>query len=58
MWLDASTVARAGYDAASAGTAVFVVGRVNRTIALLARILPRRLLVAIGRGTAHRYRQS
>jgi len=58
MWLDAPTVARAGFDAAAAGTAVFVVGRVNRAIALLARMLPRRLLVAIGRGAAHRYRKS
>jgi short-subunit dehydrogenase len=57
MWLDAPTVARAGFEAASAGASLFVVGRVNQAIAFLARVLPRRLLVALGRRTAHRYRQ-
>jgi short-subunit dehydrogenase len=58
LWLDAATVAREGFEAVSVGTPVFVVGRVNRTIAMLGRLLPRRLLVALGRRTAHRYRKS
>jgi len=58
MWLDAATVAREGLAAVSAATPVSVVGRVNRVIAWLARIIPRRLLVALGRRTAHRYRRS
>lgn len=57
LWMDAPAVARYGFDAVSAGYAVYVTGRVNRAIALLARILPRRLLVALGRRTAHRYRK-
>ena len=58
LWMDAPTVARQGFDAAASGTTVHVPGRVNRTIALLARHLPRRVLVAIGRRTAWRYRRS
>lgn len=40
MWLDAATVARAGYDAVMAGTAVHVPGRLNRVIAFVARHAP------------------
>ena len=58
MWTDAATVARCGFDAVSAGTPVYVVGRVNRTIALGARMVPQRLLTALGRRAARRYRQS
>ncbi|MBI2186347.1 MAG: SDR family oxidoreductase [Acidobacteria bacterium] len=58
MWLDAAAVARAGVEAVSRGTPVSVVGRVNRVIAVLGRLLPRWLLLAIGRSTAHRYRKS
>jgi len=58
MWLDAAAVAREGFAAVSAARAVFVVGRVNRTIALLARLLPRRALVALGRRAAPRFRRS
>lgn len=58
LWLDAATVAREGFEAVSVGTPVLVVGRVNRMIATLGRLLPRRLLVALGRRTAHRYRKS
>jgi hypothetical protein len=56
--MDAPTVARDGFDAVSAGTPIYVTGRVNRAIAALARLLPQRLLVALGRTTARRYRQS
>ena len=58
LWMDAASVAREGFDAVMAGTPVHVTGRVNRTIATLARYLPQRLLVALGRRTARRYRKT
>lgn len=58
LWMDAPTVARQGFDAVMAGTPVHVTGRVNGAIALLARYLPQRLLVAVGRRTAWRYRRT
>ena len=58
LWMDAPSVARQGFDAVMAGTPVYVTGRVNRLIALLARYLPQSVLVAIGRRTAGRYRKS
>ena len=58
LWMDAPTVARLGFDAVMSGTPVCVTGRVNRTIATLARYLPERLLVALGRRTAWRYRRA
>lgn len=56
-WMDAPTVAREGFDAVMAGTAVHVTGRVNRTVAVLSRILPQRVMVAIARRAAPRYRK-
>ena len=58
LWMDAPTVARQGFDAVMAGAPVYVTGRVNRTIALLTRYLPRPVLVALGRRAARRYRRS
>jgi len=58
MWMDAPEVARHGFEAVSMGAPVHVTGRMNRTIALLARYLPHRLLVAAGRRSARRYRKS
>ena len=58
LWMDAPAVARQGFDAVMAGTPIHVTGRVNRTIALLARHLPQSLLAALGRMTAHRYRKA
>lgn len=40
MWLDADTVARAGYQAVMAGVPVHVPGRANRAIAFVARHAP------------------
>jgi short-subunit dehydrogenase len=57
LWMDAPRVAREGYDAVMAGTPVHVTGRVNRTIAMLARHVPERLVVAIGRRAASKYRK-
>jgi uncharacterized protein len=58
LWMDAPAVAREAYAAVMAGTPVHVTGRINRLIALLARVLPQRLLVAMGRRTAWRYRKA
>lgn len=57
LWMDAPTVARQGFDAVMAGSPVYVTGRVNRTVAFLSRHLPQRVLAAIGRRTARRYRK-
>jgi short-subunit dehydrogenase len=56
--MDAATVARQGYEAVMAGEAVCVNGRVNRTIAALARWMPPRLVTAVGRRMAGRYRNA
>ena len=58
LWMDAARVAREGFDAVMAGTPIHVTGRVNRTIAMLARHLPQPVLVALGRRTAWRYRKT
>ena len=57
LWMDATQVAREGFDAVMAGAPIHVTGRVNRTIATLARCVPIRVLVALGRRTARRYRK-
>ena len=58
MWSDADEVARASYDAVMAGIPVFVPGRVNRALAVLARGLPKSLVMMAMRGTAGRYRKT
>ena len=58
LWIDADTVAREGFDAVMAGMSIQVPGRINRLIVLLSRLLPQRLLVAMGRLTARGYRRS
>lgn len=58
LWMDAPAVAREGFDAVMAGAPAHVTGRVNRTIAFLARHLPQQVLVAMGRRTAKRYRRT
>ena len=56
LWMDAATVARQGYDAVMAGTPVYVNGRVNRAIAMLARYVPQSVVTAIGRSFGKAYR--
>jgi short-subunit dehydrogenase len=56
MWLDAPTVARLGYDATERGEVIAVTGRVNRTIALLARLLPYRLVSSLNGRSSRAYR--
>jgi short-subunit dehydrogenase len=57
LWMDAPSVARESFEAVMAGTPVHVTGRINRIIAVLSRALPERLLKALGRRTAWRYRK-
>jgi hypothetical protein len=58
VWLDAATVARLGFDAVMAGQAIFITGRVNRTIAALVRYLPQRLVYSAGRRFGRSYRKT
>jgi short-subunit dehydrogenase len=58
FWIEADLVAREGFDAVMAGRPLCIPGRVNRLIATLSRLVPQRLLVAIGRLTARGYRKS
>jgi short-subunit dehydrogenase len=58
LWMGSGQVAREGFDAVMAGTAVHVPGRVNRAIATGARHMPDWLVRAIGRRTAYKYRKS
>ena len=58
LWMDAHAVAQEGFDAVMAGAPLHVTGRVNRTIAFLARHLPQQVLVAMGRRTARKYRRT
>src|SRR5690606_8754014 len=40
VWMDAARVARLGFDAVMAGRPLEITGRVNRTAAYIARLLP------------------
>jgi short-subunit dehydrogenase len=57
LWIQADTVARESFDAVMAGVPLCVPGRINRVILTLSRMVPQRLLVAIGRLTARGYRK-
>jgi short-subunit dehydrogenase len=58
LWMDASRVAREGYAAVEAGRAVYIPGRVNRTIATLSSILPGFVVTAVNRYAGRAYRDS
>jgi len=58
MWMSAADVARRGYDAVMTGDSIVVTGRLNSTIATLVRILPQRLVVALGRQIGKGYRKA
>jgi short-subunit dehydrogenase len=58
MWMDAPTVAQQGYDAVMAGRPVYVNGRVNTAIAVLARYLPQRVVYALNRRAGRSYRSA
>jgi short-subunit dehydrogenase len=55
LWMDASTVARQGFDASSAGATVYVNGRINRLTVALFKHVPMPLVVAAGRRFAKAY---
>jgi len=58
MWMDSPTVARQGFEAVMAGTPIYINGRVNRSIALLVRYVPERVVKAIGRRLGRSYRKT
>ncbi len=57
MWMNADVVARDGYEAVMRGDIVRVPGRVNRTLAVLARVMPQRLVQSISKRQARKYRR-
>lgn len=58
MWLDAEHVARSSYDAVMEGVAVYVPGRVNRSLAGLSRLLPRSLVLRAMKRSAGKFRKT
>jgi hypothetical protein len=56
LWMDADTVARQGYEASEAGRFVYVSGVTNKTIAVLARLIPAPLLYGLVRRASGRTR--
>ena len=57
LWMDAATVAREAFDAVEVGKMIHVNGRINRGLALLARLLPQRLALALMGGQSRRFRR-
>jgi uncharacterized protein len=57
MWLDAERVARSSYDAVMAGIPVYVPGGVNRAVAALSRLLPRRVVWGMMKRNASKFRR-
>jgi uncharacterized protein len=58
MWLDADRVARSSYDAVMAGIPVYVPGGVNRGIAALSRLLPRRVVWGMMKRSSGNFRKT
>jgi uncharacterized protein len=56
MWMDAATVAEQGYAAVMRGDPVYINGRVNRAIALAARLLPSGLMRRMVGRSGRRFR--
>jgi short-subunit dehydrogenase len=57
MWIQAEHVARESVDAVMRGTPVYVPGRVHRSLAGAARILPRRVVTALMTRNASKFRR-
>jgi short-subunit dehydrogenase len=57
IWLDAPRVARESYQAVMAGIPIYVPGRLNRTVATAARVLPRRLVTSLMNRNAGKFRR-
>ena len=58
LWMDAAAVAEEGYRAVMRGEPVYINGRVNRTIAWLARVLPARLVRRLVGASGRRFRHT
>jgi short-subunit dehydrogenase len=58
MWMDASTVARQGFDAVMDGTPIYINGRANRAIASFVRHLPQPVVMWAGRRLGRSYRKT
>ena len=58
MWMDSPRVAREGFAAVERGIPVYVTGRVNKTIAFLARTLPQTFVALVNRRAAASYRHT
>jgi short-subunit dehydrogenase len=56
MWMEAPAVARQGLDAADAGKAVYVTGRVNRVIKTAFKLLPDALALKMVQRQGSRFR--
>jgi short-subunit dehydrogenase len=56
MWMAAATVAEQGYEAVMRGEPVYITGRLNRSIALAARLLPARLMRRLVGRSGRRFR--
>jgi len=57
MWMSAEEVAESGVEACEANRAVHITGRVNKGIAVLARLLPQSLAEKIMASNSHRVRK-
>jgi short-subunit dehydrogenase len=57
MWLDASRVARESYDAVMEGRAVYVPGRLYRTLVGVSRMLPPSLVLKVMQRNAGKFRR-
>jgi short-subunit dehydrogenase len=57
MWLDPEQVARESLDAVMAGVRICVPGAVNRSVARLARVLPRSVVTALMMTNASKFRK-
>ena len=57
LWMTASEVVAQGLAAVERGDFVYIPGRINRALALLARVLPRRVLRALIASREHTFRR-
>jgi len=57
MWMDAATVARQAFDAVMAGRVIYVNGRLNRAMVLLARYMPQWLVLGVVKRVSRTYRK-
>jgi len=58
MWMDAESVARDGYKAVMRGDLIRVPGRLNRVLALAARLSPQSLVTSVVRRQGRKWREA